>query len=317
MRKITLLLLFAIGFSGAAFAQNDARFTHYQFNQLYFNPGYAGLDPGARFQYLGRAQWLGYSADGGNAPVSHVLSANVPLLRANMGIGGYVFYETMAATTALSVNVPVSYHLNVGGGKLTIGLMPGIYSQGRDANKYRAVDPGDTKIPASINSMQFDLGAGVYYKSQRLFAGISSTHILEPKFKFAGNGQSAETGMLRHYYGIVGYNFEVSPTITLTPNVLYKSTFKKDGGQAEGGITATFNNKFWVGLNYAEAEAGSAIVGLSLLRDNSLRFSYAMDLVMAGQEAKKPTSHELMLSYTLPVALKGPKPAVRTPRYRK
>lgn len=313
MRKFTLLVLFAITFTGAAFAQNDARFTHYLFNQLYFNPGYAGLDPGARFQYLGRAQWLGYSNDGGTAPISHVLSANVPLLQANMGLGVVGFYEQVAATTILSVHVPVAYHFNLGGGKLSVGLTPGFLSQGRDASKYRAVDPGDPNIPASVNSSQFDLGAGLYYKSQRLFLGLSSTHLTEPTFTFG----AGKTGLLRHYYGVAGYNFEVSPTITLTPNVLYKSTFKTDGSQLEGGLMATFNNKFWLGLNYADSEAGSAIVGLSLLRDNSLRFSYALDLVTTGQEAKEPTSHELMISYTLPVALKGPKPAVRTPRYRK
>jgi type IX secretion system PorP/SprF family membrane protein len=238
-----------------------------------------------------------------------------------MGIGGIVFYEQLAATTALSVSVPISYHFNIGGGKLSIGVSPGLYSQGRDASKYRANDPNDPYVPASVNDLQFDLGAGIYYKSQHLFAGLSSTHITEPKFSFKGQAGAissvGESGMLRHYYGVVGYNFEVSPTITLTPSALYKTTFKTDGSQLEGGLMATFNNKFWVGLNYADAEAGSAIVGLSLMRDNSLRFSYALDLITAGKEAKAATSHELMLSYTLPVALKGPKPAVRTPRYRK
>lgn len=317
MRKITLLVLFATAFASASFAQTDARFTHYMFNQLYFNPAYAGLDPGARLQYLGRIQWAGYNNDGGTAPITHVLSGNVPLLRANMGIGGVVMYESVAATTALSVNVPVSYHINIGGGKLSIGVAPGLFSQGRDASKYRALDANDPYVPASVNDLQFDLSAGLYYKSQHLFAGLSSTHITEPKFSFKGSGGAAQAGMVRHYYGVVGYNFEVTPTITLTPNVLYKTTFKTNGSQVEGGVMATFNNKFWLGVNYADAEAGSAIVGLSLLRDNSLRFSYAVDLITAGKEAKAATSHELMLSYTLPVALKGPKPAVRTPRYRK
>jgi Type IX secretion system membrane protein PorP/SprF len=59
------------------------------------------------------------------------------------------------------------------------------------------------------------------------------------------------------------------------------------------------------------------LLGISLLKDNSLRFGYSLDLITSGLKAKQSSSHELMLAYQLPVALKGPKPAIRTPRYRK
>lgn len=317
MRKFTLLVLFSTLISGASFAQNDSRFTHYLFNQLFFNPAYAGLDAGGRFQYLGRSQWSGYSADGSGSPFTHLLSANVPLMRANAGIGGYFMYETVAATTALSFNVTPSYHFNVGNGKLSIGASLGFYSQGRDNSKYRPIDVNDRFIPASVNDGQFDLGAGIYYKSQKFFLGLSSTHITEPTFSFAGSASQAESGMNRHYYGVAGYNFELSPTITLTPSVLYKTILEDKGDQLEASLLATFNNKFWIGANYAQGEAGCALVGLSLLRDNSLKISYSIDIVAAGVEAKKPTSSEFMLAYTIPIVMKGPKPAVRTPRYRK
>ena len=315
MRKFTLVLLSSVAISASSFAQQDARFTHYYFNQIFFNPAYAGLEGTARFSLLGRQQWLGYNSGGGSgAPRTVHLSAQSPLLRANSGVGVNVVYETFAANAQLAFNANYAYHLNLGAGKLSFGVSAGATSNGRDANLYVFNDKLDPNVPTSINSIKFDAGAGVYYKSPKFFLGVSSTHLTQPVYEL---GNKSTNQLLRHYYGIAGYNFELNPTLTLTPHVLYKSTFKPKGEQIEGGIMANINNKFYVGLNYTQEEAASVLAGISLLRDNSLRFGYSLDLVTNGVEAKSPTSHEIMLSYVIPVTLKGPKPAIRTPRYRK
>jgi len=314
MRRFTLFLIASTVAAVQSFAQQDPRFTHYFYNQQYFNPAYAGLDGSARFMLLGRSQWAGYNQDG-TAPNTGLLSFNTPLLRASSGVGGVVYYEKYAAVTSLSVRANYAYHLQVGSGKLSFGVSPGLASQGRDASKYKYNDQGDGSIPATVNNLQFDLGAGVYYKNERFFAGISALHLTAPVFTY--NGSAKET-LNRHYYGIVGYNYEVNPNITLTPSVLYKSAdFNSKATQFEGNLTANINNKFSIGAGYTQQEAVNVLVGLSLLKDNSLRLGYALDLITDGVKAKQSSSHELMLAYTIPVALKGPKPAIRTPRYRK
>jgi len=315
MRKFTLFVLSACLYAGSVAAQTDARFTHHYFNQLYFNPATSGTDGVARFQLLGRQQWLGYSEDDGTAPATGVLSASVPLLKYNMGVGGVLQYDKYAATNALNFQVSPSYHLALGSGKLSFGLGLGFSSNGKDGSKYRANDQTDAAIPQSINSMKFDVGFGAFYKTQKYYVGISAQHLTEPAFDF---GVSKDNTLKRHYYLHGGYNFEVNPNLTLTPNAIVKSTFGEKGTtQAEAGLLATFSNKYWVGLNYADSEAASLLLGVNLLKDNSLRLGYAADLVVSGKEAKSASSHELMLAYSIPVTLKGPKPAIRTPRYRK
>jgi len=37
-----------------------------------------------------------------------------------------------------------------------------------------------------------------------------------------------------------------------------------------------------------------------MLKDNSLRLGYSLDLTTVGQTAKSPTSHEVLISYALP-----------------
>ena len=67
------------------------------------------------------------------------------------------------------------------------------------------------------------------------------------------------------------------------------------------------------------------IVGMGFLKRKNdvsgkvskpLRVGYAFDLVTSGAAAKNPTSHEIFLSYVLPIKVKRNPPPLRTPRYR-
>ena len=132
----------------------------------------------------------------------------------------------------------------------------------------------------------------------------------EPKFDFSG----ASSVLNRHYYFMGGYNFDLSPNVILTPSVNLKYDSKVF--QYEVSAIAKINNQFLAGLAYREGDAVSAIVGFTALQ-NKLRITYSLDYTVPSTEAKRPTSHEIMASYFIPMTLKGPKPIIRTPRYRK
>ena len=55
-------------------AQQDAQFSYYMFNQLYYNPAYAGAENITRITALHRSQWAFYQTDfgDGGAPTSQV-----------------------------------------------------------------------------------------------------------------------------------------------------------------------------------------------------------------------------------------------------
>jgi hypothetical protein len=79
---------------------------------------------------------------------------------------------------------------------------------------------------------------------------------------------------------------------------------------------ATYNDKFWGGLSFRQGDAAIVLVGVSLLKDNSLRLGYAFDYIIKARPLKRPTSNEIMLSYTLPPPVIRNKPITRTPRFR-
>lgn len=304
------------------YGQQNAQFSHFMFNPMFYNPGYAGMDGVARFSALHRTQWLNYqptfSADPSGNPQTQLITFNMPLLKINSGFGVNIVHDQVGLLRQTLAQASYSYHVNVGGGKLGIGVRAGIFNLGTKAG-YRVNDETDATYQA-LNQNQSDLkpdfAAGLWYKHSKFFGGLGVYHIVPQKFNFGI--ENLDNTQVRHYYITAGYNYEVNYNFILTPSILYKAgDFSSKGNSFDINLMATIENKYWGGISYRQQDAATLIAGLSMLKDNSLKLSYAFDLTVPSTEAKKPTSHEIMLAYVIPVELKGAKPIIRTPRYRK
>jgi type IX secretion system PorP/SprF family membrane protein len=312
----TAMLLAGLSGSVSVHAQQDAHFTQYMFNQMYFNPAATGIEQGFRGNLLYRNQWTGYQGlDGpGGAPKNILFTGALPIMEANTGVGIVINNDQIGPLNDLNVSINGAYHYKIGPGKLSAGLSIGLY--GRTMKDiYRpnnTSDPVylDLKNAAGVAEIVPDLGFGLYYSADKFFGGISSRHLNEAKFEY----ETAKSQMSRHYYIMGGYNIEVNPDIMVTPTFNLKSDSKQT--QFELSAMARFNNQFLAGLAYREGDAVSALLGLTALQ-NKLRITYSIDLTVPATEAKKPTSHEIMASYFVPMVMRGPKPIIRTPRYRK
>jgi len=297
------------------FAQQDAHFTQYMFNQLYFNPGAAGIEQGFRGGLLYRNQWTGYKGlSGSGAPQNFLFTGSAPILAANMGVGLVVNSDQVGPFNDIQASANVAYHFKVGAGKLSAGARLGIHSRSISSGDLRVNETDDQvyqNLLGSSGQIVPDFGFGLYYASDKMFAGISSSHLAEPQFDFSG----AKSTLNRHYYLNGGYNFDLTPSVVLTPSVNLKYDSKVF--QYEVSALAKINNQFYAGLAYREQDAVSAILGVGMLQDNRLRLTYSLDYTVPSTEAKKPTSHEIMVSYFHPMTMRGPKPIIRTPRYRK
>jgi type IX secretion system PorP/SprF family membrane protein len=314
MKKQLYAAIFIAGIAGATrvSAQQDAHFTQYMFNQMYYNPAATGIEQGFRGNLLYRNQWTGYQGLDGNggAPQNILFTGALPILEANTGVGIVINNDQVALLNDLNVSVNAAYHYKLGPGKLSGGLSIGM--QGRSTKTGYRVNNTDDKVYQAIEKASGeivpDLGFGLYYSSDKFFGGISSRHLNEAKF------ENTLSQMSRHYYVMGGYNLEINPDLMITPTFNLKSDSKQY--QFELSALARLNNQFLAGLAYRQGDAVSALLGLTALQ-NKLRITYSLDLTVPATEAKKPTSHEIMASYFVPMVMRGPKPIIRTPRYRK
>ncbi|TGE19630.1 PorP/SprF family type IX secretion system membrane protein [Hymenobacter elongatus] len=328
MKRAILSILLTVGLFAPVLAQQQPQFSHYGFNGMYLNPAYAGIKAQGEITSLGRYQYLGYSGtfDAGGSPQTYALSASIPVAAIGGGVGLSVFRDKIAESSITNVQISYSKHIKVGDGKLGIGVQGILNHLGK--GEYRPADERpDNSVPRNGTDQKLDAGVGVWYESDKLYAGLSANNLLrsEYRFKSVGGENSAKVIGENHAYFTAGYNVDATSSVVVTPTVLVKMVlpgkfgdndkFSFKNNSYEGGVRATINDKFWGGVAYRYDESITGLLGMSFAKDNALRFGYAFDLIAFNQDARAFSSHEIMLSYRLPKPGMATRPAVRTPRY--
>lgn len=314
LKKTFYTLLLALTGSGV-FAQQDALFTQYMFNNLYMTPAYAGVDGVTRLTAIHRSQWLGYQSsfgDGG-APTTQMVSFNTPIYRLRSGFGAYVMNDKLGPQNNLEAQAMYAYHLGIKETKLSIGIKAGIYSQSVNGQYYRYIDDGDPLIATGKESqVRPDLGLGIFYRAEKYYAGVGFNHLLRSQFDF---GADSVRGALENHINFTGgYFYEVSFDLRVQFSTAVRTDLNKT--QLDFAGIAYLKDTMWGGLAFRQGEAGSLLLGYALLKDKSLKLGTAVDFIIKDREAKENFSLEVMLSYDLPVNPGSGKKVVRTPRYR-
>jgi len=305
---------------GVANAQQDAQFSQYMFNNLYTNPGYAGLEGAPKFTAIHRTQWAGYGdGSGGGAPQDQILTASIPVHLLKGGVGVQLTHDKIGPNTNLDVLISYAYHINLGGGKLGLGLRSGILNSYSGGPRV-ATDPNDVVVEnldnKNLNQMSPDFALGVFYNHSKFYVGASLNHLVKQKLSDLGKKQS------RHMFVNGGYNYQVASNVLLTPSLITKYDAGSDAGSNSGkwstevSVMATFSTRYWAGLSLRQQDALIPFVGLSFLKNNAMKLGFAYDYTLINQSGKATSSYEIMLSYSLPAFVPPVKPVIRTPRYR-
>jgi len=313
--RLTLLFLLIIICEKNSFAQQDPVFSQYMFNNLYNNPAYSGVEGVSKMTLLYRSQWLGYQGtfDEGGAPQTTLFTFSAPVLRFRSGAGFYVMDDRLGPQNNLNIQASYAYHLVIGPAKLSFGIKAGIFSQTINFNEYRPIDSGDPLIRDGKESqIRPDMGVGVFYQAEKYYGSVSLNHIIKSQFDFGSD--SLRNPLVNHLILTGGYHYQLNYDIVLTPSFLFITDF--NSYTFDLSVVGTYKEKFWGGLSYRQSEAITALLGYSFLKDNALSIGYSFDYVLFAQEAKQATSHEIQLSYKLPVVIDGGKPIQRTPRFR-
>lgn len=296
-------------------AQQDPQFSQYMFNTFYYNPAFAGTEGNTKITGLYRSQWLGYSptyGDGG-APVTQILSVHTPVPKLKGGIGGYLVNDKLGPLSNFEAQFSYAYYTKIKDAKLSIGLRAGIFSQKVNFDLYRATDQNDPLLAGKSgkeSQLRPDFAIGALYRKEKYYVGVGLNHLTQPVYDF---GLTQNNQLKRHLYVTGSYFYDLDFDIRLQFITLIKSDFTKTSFDV-GGL-AYFKDIMWGGISFRQSEALVMILGYSLLKDKSLKVGYSLDYIVKDQQAKQPTSHELMVSYSLPVNFSGKK-IIRTPRFR-
>jgi type IX secretion system PorP/SprF family membrane protein len=298
MKAIVLAFALTVISMTGALAQQAPIFTNYNNSYAYINPGFAGLSEGVNLLGLYRQQWAGFTDNDGNniAPTTFLLTGDMPISLLRGGISFSVMNDQLGFENNTNVGLGYSYHLDIGGSSLGIGLSASLLNRAVDFSKLTPGQSGDPLLNqlGEESGMLFDLSAGLFWQMpESLYIGVSCINLLNTTGRALGADETAASFSTdRTLYLVAGYPFmlETMPTFKFIPSVNVMTNISST--QLNAGMKVVYNDIFSLGVNYRPQESIGLTVGL-VIKDFIL--GYAYDINTMGHHI--PGSHEIALSY--------------------
>ena len=237
-------------------AQQQAMYTQYMFNGLAINPAYAGSQGALNLTALGRKQWAGF--DG--APSTQTFSVHSPVGNRKIAWGLLLSHDNIGVTDQYALYGMYAYRLKLAKGTLATGLQVGVDSYRAGFSNVFVRQSGDDFFAFDdVQGMLPNFGAGVFYSTQRFYAGFSLPRLLTNVYP---GENKARARQYQHWFFTTGYVFDLNRDLKLKPNLLVKAV---EGAPIEVDINANLliKEKFWVGLSYRSFDAISALARVS------------------------------------------------------
>jgi len=294
--------------SGTTQAQFEPQFTQYMFNEMFINPAYAGSRKQISATAVYRNQWVGLEG----APKTQTFSMHGPLMNQKLGVGLTVINETIGVTHQFSMYGNYAYRIQAGSnGAFAMGIQAGFINHQEDLSEVITNEENDNEFLLNTPHVVLpNAGFGLYYDTDRFYAGISIPRML--KNSVAGDGSDDVVNSMDfdswHYYLSTGYVFPVSESIKLKPSIMAKAV---QGAPfvADFTIQALLKDIFWLGFSYRTEDSFAGLATFQIT--HQLRIGYSYDYTTTELNNYNNGTHEINIGYDFSFNKKK----VVTPRY--
>jgi Bacteroidetes-specific putative membrane protein len=301
---VRIRFLFTLMFIGmismGLYAQQDAQYTQYMYNTLSVNPAYAGSRGQLSFAGLYRSQWVGL--DG--APETFTINLHSPIRNSRLGYGISVVNDNIGdgVVQQTYLDAAISYTLEFArDARLSFGLKAGGDMISLDFNGLRNFDQEVVNQNNIDNKFTPNFGLGVYYHTDKFYAGLSAPNILETEYFDNDNSDNSVNFLSAqriNFYFITGYVFDMGPDLKFKPALLTKAV----GGaplQVDLSASFLFADKFSFGAAYRWDAALSGLVGFQLTEQLMVGLAYDRETTELGGTQFNDGSFEIFLRVEL------------------
>jgi type IX secretion system PorP/SprF family membrane protein len=274
-----------------SYSQQDAQYTQYMYNTINVNPAYAGSRGVMSIFGLHRTQWVGL--DG--APVTNAVSVNSPIENSNLGVGLSFVNDRIGPTVENMISADLSYTIPTSDTyKLSFGIKGTANLFNLDVNKLNIKDQGDPLLQNLNNNFSPNVGAGVYFHSDKSYLGLSVPNFFQTKH-YSDNDVAVFKERMNTYL-IGGYVFDLSPNLKFKPAFLGKMV---QGAPLQLDVSGNFliNDKFVLGAAWRWSAAMSLMAGFQIT--DGLYVGYGYDLETTKLANYNSGSHEVFLRFEL------------------
>ncbi len=295
MRIFYTLLALMLAFGASA--QQNPQYSQYIFNSMGINPAYTGSKNVLNLNAFHRSQWTGIEG----APSTQTLNIDGIAANNKLGVGLGLTRDKIGAQSMFSAYANVAVKLQVSeNGIFSLGIAPGLVQHTVDGNELGIND--DPSIPAGKDtSIKPDVKVGAYYHTERFYAGLSASDLLQFK-----DMQAIEPE--RHYYFTTGYVIDMGSSLKLKPSILIKEDFKAPSN-IDLNAFVLLADKLWLGSSYrtsmnlfnskTDLENTKKRTAIALIAElqisKSLRLGYSYDKML--NDLKGFNTHEVSIGY--------------------
>ena len=283
-------------------------YSQYLQNGLVINPAYTGTR-GALTGFLSyRQQWIGTEG----APTLQSGSLHAPFKNDKVALGLLAQFMQYGYTKTSSIYASYAYHIRLAKGKLSFGLKGGVDISNSDFSNISTTTPGDKVFTNNDDPYILpNVGAGVYYFSDKLFAGLSVPQFL--------SYQKTGTNSIQSYHSFNDYDFIFSGGGLMTfsdffkfkPSVLIHYSLDEAEKFKQVDINGNFilADLIWIGGSWRTNE--KVVVGILQLQiKTQLMFGFSYDYPVGSMNSYSKGSTEFALRYEF-----GSKISAANPRY--
>jgi type IX secretion system PorP/SprF family membrane protein len=284
-------------------------YSQYLQNGLLINPAYAGTRGSLSAFMSYRMQWMGIPG----APVFQSISLNAPMKNDKVGLGIMAQFMKFGFTKSQNIYVSYAYHIKLKTGRLSFGLKGGFDRSNTDYSGILTTTKNDPVFVTNDKPYMLpNIGAGMYYVSDRFFAGFSVPSFLSYR-------KNSSSGSVEAYHSFNNYDviFSAGGLITFSdafkfkPSVLIDYSLEKTKKLTQFDINGNFiiGDLIWLGGSYRTSE--QVVVGILQVQLNpQFMFGFSYDYPAGRMHPYSTGSSEFILRYEF-----GYKVSAANPRY--
>lgn len=301
IRPRSILLLVLVLGSSALFAQQDAQYTQYMYNTMSVNPAYAGSRGQLSLAALYRSQWVGLEG----APKTFTLNMHSPIRNSRLGYGVSIVNDNIGdgVVQETYLDAVVSYTIDVSrDAKLSFGLKAGGNLLSLDFTGLARYQEETVDADNIDNRFTPNFGLGIYYHTDRFYAGLSAPNLLQSEH-FDNSDQQDEANQFLsvdrvNFYMITGYVWDLNGNLKFKPALLTKVV---SGAPLQLDLSASFlfNEKFSFGAAYRWDAAISGLIGFQLNEQLMVGLAYDRETTELGGTQFNDGSFELFVRWEL------------------
>jgi type IX secretion system PorP/SprF family membrane protein len=315
VKAVLLILIFLVHCRSFGQDPDSARiilgypvYSQYLHNGLMINPAYAGSREALSAVLSYRMQWLGIS----DAPRIESVSLHSMMKNDKVALGLKAQFMQYGVTRSQSIYAIYAYHIRLAKGRISFGLKAGADLSNTDYTGLLGIVRPDPAFPEGNKSYVFpNAGAGVYYFSDRLFAGFSIPSFLF--YRNAGNGNTQAYHAFSEYDLVfsAGGLVTFSPAVKFKPSLLldYSLHDAKHINQFDINCNFIFSDIIWAGASWRTTEQ-VAVGHLQFQVNQQLMLGLSYDYPVGRMNTYSKGSSEFILRYEF-----GSRVSAANPRY--